>query len=68
MFRVVGTDADANESLSFSAAGLPEGATLDSATGDVAWTPGPGQAGDYLTLITVSDSKNSTVRPTVLRA
>jgi subtilase family serine protease len=67
-FRVGLSDLDSNETLSLSGEGLPEGATLDSATGDFAWTPGPGQAGDYLVLLNLTDGKTTTTRPLVLRA
>ncbi|TAK53398.1 MAG: hypothetical protein EPO25_10765, partial [Gammaproteobacteria bacterium] len=67
-FRIIGTDPDAGETLQFSAEGLPEGATLDALTGEFRWTPGPGQAGDYLMLVSLSDGKTTTVRPLTLRA
>ena len=50
VFTIGGTDPDSGETLLFSAEGLPEGATLDAATGAFAWTPGPGQAGEYLVM------------------
>ena len=53
------SDPDRNSTLSFSAKGLPDGATLDPATGIVEWTPAVGQAGDYLVLVTVSDGERS---------
>ena len=68
VFTIGGTDPDSGETLLFSAEGLPEGATLDAATGAFAWTPGPGQAGEYLVMVTLSDGKTSTVRPLLLRA
>jgi hypothetical protein len=62
------SDPDLNTTLVYRAKGLPEGATLDSATGLIEWTPNVGQAGDYLALITVSDGELSTTEPLVLRA
>ena len=54
-FTVPGSDPD-GDTLTFSAAPLPDGATLDPATGDFAWTPGPEQAGTYAGIVfTVSD-------------
>jgi hypothetical protein len=67
-FRIGGTDADRNETLLFSAQGLPEGASLNSTTGEFSWTPGAGQAGDYLVMVRVTDGKTATLRPLALRA
>ncbi len=67
-FRVGASDSDRNETLRFAARGLPEGATLDAANGDFAWTPGAGQAGDYLVIVAVSDGKATTERGLALRA
>jgi hypothetical protein len=67
-FTLGGADADSNETLSFSAEGLPEGATLDPVSGAFRWIPGPGQAGDYLVLVQLTDGKGSVTRPLVLRA
>jgi VCBS repeat-containing protein/YD repeat-containing protein len=67
-FRVVGTDPDSNEVLRLAARGLPEGATLDAVTGDLIWTPGPGQAGDYLVIVSITDGKATVERGLALRA
>src|SRR5262249_2766928 len=67
-FSVVGSDPDQNTTLTFSAIGLPEGATLNAATGEIHWVPGPGQAGDYLVRVSVSDGATSTMEPLLLRA
>jgi len=48
------TDAD-NDAVTFSAAGLPDGAALDAATGHFAWTPSLFQAGAYTVRFTASD-------------
>mgnify|MGYP000911710671 FL=1 len=46
---LVASDPDAGQQLSWSLlAGAPAGLTLDAATGQLAWTPAPGQApGSY---------------------
>lgn len=67
-FTLAASDPDAGETLRFSAVGLPEGATLDAVSGEFAWTPGAGQAGDYLVMVSLSDGKTTTVRPLSLRA
>jgi hypothetical protein len=67
-FNVVGSDRDQNTTLTYSALGLPEGATLNPATGQIHWVPGPGQAGDYLVRVSVSDGAASTMEPLLLRA
>ncbi|HND23400.1 MAG TPA: putative Ig domain-containing protein, partial [Rhodocyclaceae bacterium] len=67
-FQLGGSDADSGTTLTFSATGLPEGATLDPTTGVINWTPGAGQAGDYLVMASVSDGMTSTALPLVIRA
>ncbi|WP_253262202.1 Ig-like domain-containing protein [Ramlibacter montanisoli] len=67
-FSVAASDEDLGETLVFSAQGLPEGATLDAATGQLRWTPGAGQAGDYLVIVGVSDGKSTVQRGLALRA
>src|SRR6266568_2814169 len=67
-FNVVGSDLDQNTTLTYSATGLPEDATLDPVTGEIHWIPGPGQAGDYLVRVSVSDGSASTMEPLLLRA
>src|SRR5262249_9210443 len=54
-FSLNGADPDSQDTLIYSAKGLPDGATLDAQTGLIKWTPSIGQAGDYLVLATVSD-------------
>ncbi len=68
VFQLTGSDPDADNTLSYSAEGLPEGAILNPTTGEFRWTPGPGQAGDYLVLATVSDGKASVLEPFIIRA
>jgi hypothetical protein len=53
-FAVGATDAD-SDSLTYSAAGLPSGATFNGQT--FAWTPSFAQAGAYSVTFTVSDGK-----------
>jgi hypothetical protein len=67
-FTLTGSDPDLAETLRFSAVGLPEGATLDAVSGEFVWTPGAGQAGDYLVMVSLTDGKTTTVRPLSLRA
>src|SRR5690606_34280980 len=52
-FIVSATDPDAEDTLTFTAEALPEGATLNPQTGEFVWTPGPGQAGDYVVTLIV---------------
>ena len=61
-FTVSATDPDAEDAgkLTYSATGLPEGATLDPASGAVQWTPTYEQSGDYPVTFQVTDSENAT--------
>ena len=47
-FTVVGNDPDAGDVLTYSATGLPAGASLDPNSGAFTWTPSAGQAGIIL--------------------
>ena len=67
-FTLKGTDPDAGDSLTFSATGLPDGATLDANTGVVMWTPAAGQAGDYPVVFSVSDGELSAAHTAVIHA
>ena len=53
------TASDPNDTppnhLTFSATGLPTGATLNAATGAFAWTPAAGQRGEHRLTFTVTD-------------
>jgi hypothetical protein len=53
-FTLSGSDPDGNN-ISFSATGLPAGATLNSTIGAFSWTPTPAQAGTYPVTFTVTD-------------
>lgn len=50
------TDSNPNQTLKFTATGLPEGATLDETSGKFAWTPAFGKAGTYNVIFKVTDS------------
>ena len=67
-FQVGGVDPDTGSVLTYSATGLPDGASLDALTGTIRWTPGAGQAGDYLVMARVSDGLTSTALPLIIRA
>src|SRR5262249_53947889 len=67
-FTIGGTDPDSGETLTFSSEGRPEGASINATTGAFDWTPGPGQAGDYLVLVNLTDGQASTTRALVVRA
>ena len=53
-FSVHGTDAN-DDTLTYSATGLPAGATLNATTGLFSWTPGFAQAGTYSITFSSSD-------------
>ncbi|WP_157860211.1 disaggregatase related repeat-containing protein [Methanosarcina acetivorans] len=55
-FTVSASDAE-EDSLSYSASGLPTGATFDSESGIFAWTPAVGQEGTYSVTFVVSDGE-----------
>ncbi len=68
VFSVAATDPDAGTILTYSFTGLPEGATYNTATGQVRWIAGPGQAGDYLVRAIVTDGKTEVTEPFIIRA
>ncbi|HEY6817505.1 MAG TPA: putative Ig domain-containing protein [Croceibacterium sp.] len=67
-FLVSASDADTEDSLTFTAEGLPEGATLDPVTGEFVWNPGPGQAGDYVVTLIADDGDVKVRRSILVRA
>jgi mannose-6-phosphate isomerase-like protein (cupin superfamily) len=60
-FTLSATDAN-GDTLSFSASGLPRGASLDASTGRFRWTPAYDQAGVYSVLFAVSDGRLTATR------
>lgn len=54
-FLVSATDADAADTLTYSAADVPSGAAFDPATRTFTWTPTENQAGTHLTTFEVTD-------------
>lgn len=49
------TDANAADTVSYQAVSIPVGATLDSSTGALAWTPGADQVGDHDVIVSATD-------------
>src|SRR5262249_90441 len=62
------SDLDSQDHLTFSADGLPEGAALDPQTGQVQWTPGPGQAGNYPVAFSVTDGQVIVTQTAMIQA
>src|SRR2546428_11701802 len=54
-FTVAASDAD-GDGLTYSASGLPAGASFDAATKTFSWTPAFDQAGPYSVTFTASDN------------
>ena len=54
-FTISATDSD-NDLLTYSATGLPTGATFDPANRTFSWTPGLNQQGDHIVTFQVNDS------------
>jgi hypothetical protein len=63
-FNLSASDPD-GDVLTFSVTGLPEGATLDSATGAFSWTPSFEQAGSYTVTFTVTDPRGLSASETI---
>ncbi|GIF45762.1 enterochelin esterase-like enzyme [Asanoa ferruginea] len=57
-FEVAATDPD-GDALTYSASGLPAGASFDPATRQFSWTPGFTQAGTYTVTFEASDGTRS---------
>nr|MCU0873508.1 tandem-95 repeat protein [Pirellulaceae bacterium] len=66
-FFVTAVDPD-EDALSFSAEHLPEGAVLEAASGEFVWTPGPGQAGEYVVTLHATDGAATASHSMLLRA
>ncbi len=58
-FTVTGKDPDTDNTLTYSAKGLPQGAQFDAQTQTFSWKPDFNQAGSYKVTFTVSDGKTS---------
>ena len=58
-FTISGSDPD-GDALTYSASGLPSGATFNASTRQFSWTPSSAQAGNYSVTFTVSDGSLST--------
>jgi YD repeat-containing protein len=56
-FTIPATDLDAGTTLTYGGLHLPQGATVDPATGVFDWRPGPGQLGDFVVGLTASDGQ-----------
>jgi len=68
-FIVTGSDPD-SDAVEFSAAGLPDGAVFDTATGQFTWMPGFSQIGTHVITLYLSDGAavdSAAVNITVLR-
>ena len=57
-FTLIAADPEGDK-LTFSSSPLPSGAILDTLTGDFAWIPSIGQAGQYEITFTVSDGSQT---------
>lgn len=57
-FFIQATDPDLNTTLTYFGSNLPEGASLDPNTGEFVWAPGPGQAGEHVVALHVSDGRS----------
>ncbi len=55
-FAVSATDADAGQTLTYTATGLPSGASFNAATRQFSWTPTAAQAGTYTVTFNVTDN------------
>lgn len=62
-----GTDPDQEDEgkLKYSAQNLPDGATIDPASGTLNWTPGYTQAGSYSITASVADAEGLTAETTI---
>lgn len=68
VFTVSATDTDAGDTLTYSASGIPTGASFNAASRAFTWTPTSSQSGTYYVDFQVSDSQitvSETIRITV---
>jgi len=63
-FTVSATDPDTGQTLTYSASGLPTGASFNASTRTFSWTPGYGQAGSYSVTFSVHDNGTPTLSDT----
>ncbi|MEJ2543775.1 MAG: putative Ig domain-containing protein [Calditrichaceae bacterium] len=56
---LVGSDEDTDNTLTYSADNLPDGASLNSSSGELTWKPTYDQAGDYSVIFKLSDGKET---------
>ncbi|MBU0573329.1 MAG: putative Ig domain-containing protein, partial [Candidatus Margulisbacteria bacterium] len=66
-FTISATDPD-NDPLTYTAVGLPDGATFNSSTRSFSWMPDIGQAGSYFVSFAVSDGSLSDSETIVINA
>lgn len=64
-FNLSATDVE-NEALTFAANNLPNGATLNPATGAFSWTPTAAQPGSYTVTFTVTDAGGASDSETIV--
>jgi|GEM_PF-890409 len=64
-FTLTANDADRADTLTYSATGLPTGATLNPTTGLFTWTPVKSNIGPHSITFTVSDNKGGTDAETI---
>jgi len=67
-FFVSATDPDLETTLEFFALGLPDGASIDPATGEFVWVPSPGQTGEFVVLLAVDDGEAITSQAIVIES
>jgi PKD repeat protein len=63
-FNVAATDADGDQ-VTYSATGLPQGASLDSTTGLFYWIPSISQRGEHEVIFSATDEHDATVTETI---
>ncbi|MGF1675356.1 MAG: putative Ig domain-containing protein, partial [Rivularia sp. (in: cyanobacteria)] len=66
-FILDGSDPDSNTQLTYTADILPEGATLNTQTGEFNWTPNPGQVDNYSINFSVSDGQSTVTENALIK-
>jgi hypothetical protein len=64
-FTISATDADSSDVLTYTASGLPTGASFDSSTRTFSWTPSTNQVGSHSITFGVSDGRSGTDSETI---